>query len=631
MKKLLSILAIFAFAASAFADFDGLPEYVKANLNAIQKYPKASCVLLWCNETYKLNADGSQIHEWHSFRYLPDDAGRDAWGDPHIAYVDGRQNLEILVARIYTRDGRQINSTPHNAFNPIVPEGGFDLAPEYTDFRQMVVTMLGLENGSISELHYRITDSKPVLPWMEDRVYFREEWPVISRELIVNLPSDIRLNYKAENGVNAASQSGTTYTWKMGEQPGYLKEDLAGHRVLLPNVAFTTAADWTAVAGEIRARIGAALQNPPAIPLSLAESLRDAQGQENKLDAVKSWMRDRFNVLELEHPDLPVRLRTASEILNSGYGNSLEMAVLVSALATKAGVPTSPLPYYPFEPPVPGLNDLAGWLVEVAAAEGTFECDPLKPRDKFTRTDRAGGYFLYWNQTPPAMLPWTKLFRPGYGAARYSLTLTFDGANKDTVQGHGRLVAYDGFAPFEKVRAMGPQKYLAGVLNIEKVEITDAKIENLSETLVAVDFRFAAAGGAEKVDDRCVLPSGIVDFTAFVPGFTLGLTKREFPQEIPIEGDITVRMEFPMPEMRQLDSAPAAGDAMWGKCSAKVTREIAEETTTDGSKRRLVIERSLHLRGEWLAPEHWKGFRDWLLFNGPQASPPLVFKKVEKK
>lgn len=625
MKKL-SILFILLFAPLAFAEFDGLPDYVKSNLGTIQKYPRASCVLLWCREAYTQNADGSRAYEWHSFRYLPDEPARDAWGDPHVAYVDGRQTLEILAARTYTRDGRQVNSTPENAFNPIVPEDGFDHAPDYSDFRQMVITMLGLENGSISELHYRITDSAPLLPWMEGRVYFREEWPVIARELVVSVPDGVELNYKAENGVSAVAQSGATYTWNVGEQAGYLKEDLAGHRVQLPNVAFTTAADWNAVAGEIHARIEQAMQNPPEIPASLSELLRGAHGGENKLDAIQSWVSDRFNVLELDYPDFHSYLRSARGILHSGYGNSLEMAVLVSALAARAGVNAWPLPYFPFEPLVPGLHDAAGWLTMISSEDGAFECDPLQSRAEFSRTDRAGGVLFDWKQTPPALLPWTRLY-PSYNAARYSLTLTFDKANKDTLSGYGRLLARDGFAPYEKLRA-GAEDYLSGVVRIENLEFMEVNVEELSPNMTAVDFRFIAPGGAEHVSGHCVVPGGLFDFGAFVPGAPLSLTKREFPQEIPVEGDVALRIEFVMPEGRDVHSAPSNSSAIWGASRATVTTTLADEATADGNQRRLIVEKSLHLQGEWLAVEHWSSFREWLLLNHPETAAPFVFKKA---
>jgi hypothetical protein len=226
------------------------------------------------------------------------------------------------------------------------------------------------------------------------------------------------------------------------------------------------------------------------------------------------------------------------------------------------------------------------------------------------------------------LLPWTRLYS-SYGAARYSLALTFDKANKDTLGGYGRLVARDGFTPYEKLRA-GAADYLGEIVRIENVEITDATLEQLSENLAVVDFHFIAPGGAEHVSGHCVVPGGLFDFGAFVPGAPLSLTKRAFPQEIPVEGDVSLRIEFVMPEGRDVHSAPSNGTSTWGASRAAVTTTIAEEATADGKQRRLIVEKSLHLQGEWLAPEQWPGLREWLLLNHPETAAPFVFKKAAK-
>ncbi|MFZ5432785.1 MAG: DUF3857 domain-containing protein [Calditrichota bacterium] len=616
MKTLTTILALLIAASFCMADYQGLPDPVKANLSTIQKYPIASNILLWCAETYALNADGSQSYEWHSFRYLPDEAARDAWGDPHIAFLDGPQKLEIITARTYTADGRQIDCTPANAFNPIVPEEGFDLAPDFSAVRQMVVTMLGLENGSISELHYRITTHKPILPWLEGRVYFREEWPVISRELTVNVPSGTTLMYKAQNGVNESSKTGTSYTWSVGEQPGYLAEDLAGHRVLLPNVAFTTAKDWKEVADEFGKRIESARKDLPELPASLIEELQGIDGSENRLDVIKKWVRERFNHLEFELPEYEVGLRPVQRILTSGYGNSFEMAVLVSGLAKQAGIEVAPLPFFPFEPPVPSIHDLAHWLIRVSTTEEIFESDPLNPREDFSRQNRAGGYYL--SVVPPAskLTPWRDTFSVSTGTA-YELSVVLESLDKDTLSGHGRIVAHDGYAPFEIVRSGGAESYVSAVINIAKLSVTETQLKNLSDAQIAIDFQFIIPKALEEKDDFRVLPTNVFDFAKFVDGAPLGLTAREFPQEIPLAGDITTRVEISIPGGWKIENDLAEGESKWNSSFGKVNVKANDN--------HLVIERALHLEGEWLPSDHWPSFREWMLLNGTTAAPPVIF------
>jgi hypothetical protein len=192
-------LYLWIFVLPAFADFASLPDGVEANVAAIKKYPKAASILLWVKDSYVQQSGGAQVYEHHEFRYLPDEAARDNWGDPHIAYIDGVQKMDVLAARAYTADGRTIDATPDNAYNPVTPDE-LDHAPDFSSFRQLVVSLLGLENGCIAELNYRITTEHPVCPWLWGRVYFREEVPTVARELAVEVPAGIRLNYAVDHG-----------------------------------------------------------------------------------------------------------------------------------------------------------------------------------------------------------------------------------------------------------------------------------------------------------------------------------------------------------------------------------------------------------------------------------------------
>ena len=371
MKKLVTLLALLATASFALAAFQGLPDHVQKNLGAIQKYSKACSILLWVKDGYTLHADGSKLYERHEFRYLPDEAARDNYGDPHVPYVSGRDTLEILTARCYTADGRRIDATPHNAFNPIIPEGGLDLAPDYSDFRQMVVTILGLENGAIAELHYRVTTYTPQFPWLEGRVYFREESPVIARELTVTVPETATLMFVGDRGVSDPTVSGSAYKWTMGEQAGYLAEDLGGHRVLLPNVAFSTAKDWEQIRTALRDRVNAAISGELILPASLKSALIGQTTDEAKLTAIKSWVYERFPELHdgaYHHADLNFVLRPAARVLQSGYGNDFEVAVLVATLAAHAGIEVDVVPVFVPESPVPFLHEYAGTLLVAAWA-----------------------------------------------------------------------------------------------------------------------------------------------------------------------------------------------------------------------------------------------------------------------
>jgi hypothetical protein len=616
MKAILRVFALLMCVSWAWAEFDGLPDYVKANMSAVQKYPRASNILLWAKETYTLNADGAQIYEWHAFRWIPDEAARDNWGDPHVTYRDGKQQLDILTARTYTRDGRKIDSTPQNAFNSIIPENGQDKAPDYSDFRQMVITLLGLENGCVSELHYRLTTATPLWPWIEGRIYFRESYPVIAHELAVTVPQGTKLNYRSDRGAPEPAINGTVYAWKATEQKGYLEEDLRGHRMLLPNVAFSSAKDWPQVSGELKARLQASMAGDIVPPASLKKALAQATSDEARLDTIKTWVRERCNKLEFEHPEFGLTLRSAGEILQTGYGNSLELAVLVAKLADAVGVQVQVAAMFLPDAPVPSLATFHGALLCVKLDGLRFYCDPLEPRSEFTQTDLLGSVIL--DSTPDTEQP--EAFSCRTKLPYMNLTLAIDDLSADTLHGHGTFSAYGEWGVYEKARADGAEQYLNDFARLNGFAVDEAIMRTLEPARMAanvvVDFTFHAAA-LDTAEGRHILALNALDFAPYVKDAPLMLSAREFPQWIPLPGEITLRMEAPVPDGWAMERKPATGTKMWDWSEGRTRCDVA-----DG---RMIFERTLKLAREWIAPDGWLGFRAWMLDSGPCASNSIIF------
>jgi hypothetical protein len=615
MKALLRLAALLACASFAFAEFNGLPDYVQTKLSAVQKYPRASSILLWARESYALNADGSQVYESHTFQWIPDEAARDNYGDPHVAYVEGRQTLDILMARTYTRDGRKIDSTPQNAFNSMVPEG-LDKAPGYSDFRQMVITLLGLENGCISELHYRLTTIRPLLPWIEGRVYFREEYPVISRELVVSFPPGAVLTCHSDRGAPDPVISNGTYTWQMTEQPGYLAEDLQGHRVLLPNVAFSSAADWPQVTSELRSRLETALAGDISVPSSLRDGLLKATSDEARLDTIKTWVRDRFNRLEFEHPDFALTLRPVPQVLESGYGNSLELAALVSKLAGTAGGNAQVAARFLPDAPVPSLQSFHGALLSVKLDGLHFYSDPLEPRAEFTQAQLLGSMILDWDGG--AVQP--EEFHCRARSPYVNLTVALADLSADTLRGHGTFSAFGEWGIYEKMRQTDPAKYVAEIVKLSGLTIDEATMKTLEPARITastvIEFTFHASA-LDTLDGRRILPLTLLDFKAYAGDAPLNLLEREFAQWIPLPGEITLHVEAPLPAGRRMERQPVSASPMWDWSQGVTRCEIREN--------RLIFERTLKLAREWIAPSGWKGFRAWMLDAEARPVNAVVF------
>ncbi|MBL0061382.1 MAG: DUF3857 domain-containing protein [bacterium] len=617
MKRILLLLTLLITTSFAFADFNGLPDNVRANLAAIQKYSKASSILLSCSELYSLNADGSQVYEWHSFRYFRDEAARDAWGDPRINFADGRQTVEILRARTYTSDDRQIDCTPENAFNPVVPDE-MDLAPEFGEYRQLVVTMLGLENGSISEFHYKVSTPKPLMPWLDGRAYLRDEMPTLTRELTVVIPEGSTLTYQGDRGAPEPTISGTRYVWKIGEQAGYLADDLAGHKELLPNVSFSTAKSWEQICAELKSRIDAANATSLTIPASLSEELAGNLTVDTQIDVIKKWVNERFNKKHFDHPEFVLSLRPAAQVLNTGYGNGLELAVLVNSLAAALDIRCELFPRLMPKPLVPSLHD---WVDPVLAIHPDFGpaflTDALAPRSELSNDLPASMIFdlatCKERETPTHIS----------GTPHFNLWLSLSNLDQDTVSGHGSLITTGSWGAVELIQENGAAEYLNSLVTIPGFSCTSAKPKELSERRVSIDFEFAVSA-LDTADGFKILPLAALDLTNMVKDAPWALQNREFSQAIPLIGEIALQIEATIPDDLQISSMPTGNSETWDWSTGEVSCDVE-----DG---RLVYSCQLKLAREWLAPSGWSAFRTWMIESGPRPNNCIVFEpKAESK
>ncbi len=617
MRRVLLLFTLLLTTSFAFADFNGLPDNVRANLAGIQKYSKASSILLSCSELYSQNADGSQIYEWHSFRYFRDEAARDAWGDPRINFADGRQAVEILRARTYTSDGRQIDCTPENAFNPVVPDE-MDLAPDFGEYRQLVVTMLGLENGSISEFHYKVSTPKPLLPWLEGRVYLRDEMPTMTRELTVVVPEGTTLTYQSDRGAPEPTISGTRYIWKIGEQAGYLADDLAGHKELLPNVSFSTAKSWEQICTEITRRIDAASAISLTIPESLSEELAGNLTVDSRFDVIKNWVNERFNKKHFDHPEFALSLRPADQVLNTGYGNGLELAVLVKSLAAALDIRCELFPRFMPKPVVPSLRDCVDPVLAIHPDFGpAYFTDVLAPRSEL-RNDLASSMILDLKSCKELETP-----VHASGTPHFNLWLSLSKLDQDTVSGHGSLVSTGSWGVVELIQENGVTEYLNSLVTLPGISCSNAKPKELSERRVSIDFEFTLSA-LDTADDFKILPLAALDLTEMVKDAPWALQSREFPQAIPLIGEIALHIVATIPEEWQISSMPTGNSETWDWSTGEVSRDV-----NDG---RLVYSRQLKLAREWLAPSGWSAFRTWMIESGARPNNCIVFEpKAESK
>lgn len=310
--------------------------------NKAAKLPPSSSVILYHGTTFTLYEDGRMDRQEHIVRYLRTKRAWDTYGDPEIPYDSRRQELEILISRTYTPEGKKVDTTP-NGFNPIVPFG-LDLAPDFTDYRQMVVTHLGIVDDAVTELKYTIRDKEPLYPWAWGDVLLSSDEPTLEREVVVKAPKDHAFGRGWANGApeGVLSQSGEYQVWtcRMTDLKGVDLAEATPYSVLfLLRIQFTTCPNMEAFVAELEKRFSEAAESCCSFADEISP-FRAIKSEDVKLDSVVTFVKNRIALKRFDDIGMLLSFRKACRTYNTGYGSPADLAVLYTAILKDLGFKT---------------------------------------------------------------------------------------------------------------------------------------------------------------------------------------------------------------------------------------------------------------------------------------------------
>ena len=358
MKTLQYITTATIFVVLAATAWSADVDQIVAKRQQAAKLPPSDSAILYHSTIFTIHEDGRMDREEHIFRYLRNLNAWDEFGDPHLAYHSGRQELDVQISRTHTTDGRKVDTTP-NGFNPIVPFG-LDRAPDFTDYRQMVVTHLGIEHDVVTELKYIISDKEPFYPWAWGEVLFGTHEPTLERVVTVQAPLNAGLTTASENGAPAGVRSvmgdTETVTWRMTDLQSYdfaEADDYTGR--FLPKAAFTTCPGWEAFGAELENRFSAAANLNGSLLEDIGE-FKEINDDGMRLDAVVEFISNRIAVKRFNDIGMLLSFRSADQIYNSGYASTADMAVIYAAVLKELGFNQKVFLLGSSALPVPGIT-----------------------------------------------------------------------------------------------------------------------------------------------------------------------------------------------------------------------------------------------------------------------------------
>jgi hypothetical protein len=316
----------------------GLPNHTALEA----RYPGSDAVVLFDSLVVTLDNENHISKRRHRAVMLFTDNAINRYGDPRILFNAATQELSIVTARVYMRDGTIVD-TQKNGINQTTPFA-LDHAPDYADWQETVVTHVGIEKGCVAELHYVIRDKTPS-PWLSGVEIFSAEDPVQVRVLEIRGPGASNLKSASLNGAPApVKPADGLRSWTVRDIAGRTPFDGGvWEGDYFPVVCYSTAAGW----GDVLKKIGAEIRDNSRSASFFApivnEAMKDTRTLDDKILAVHRLALDCVSSVRAPFGLFAAPPRDAQRIYESGYATPLDRMVLLNAMLRAADFEAEPV------------------------------------------------------------------------------------------------------------------------------------------------------------------------------------------------------------------------------------------------------------------------------------------------
>jgi hypothetical protein len=322
----LAVLVLLAFAGPSFAKTDR---------------DQDDGVLVRQVVVFNLDPDGRLTrHEESAVEMLTAWVPQHGLLDPRINWNEARSEMTVDRARTVMKNGKVVDAKPNSFVPNTAPE--LQWAVPYAAMRQMVVSHVGVEHGSVSTLAFTVRDRKPSGVPLWGVIELQGQVPVREQQIEFRLPETIALKWA---GVNTAPRLDVTtreghkiHTLSRRDVPAANLAELPSGRAGVQRLVYSTASDWAAVRSFLEKRVESASSPDAAVQAKTEELLEGAVLDAEKIARLHAFVVDGIQTVSWPLVDFDYAVRPAGEVLASSVGHPLDKAVLLAAMLRAAGV-----------------------------------------------------------------------------------------------------------------------------------------------------------------------------------------------------------------------------------------------------------------------------------------------------
>ena len=270
-------------------------------------------------------------------------AGQKKYSELKFHYNPAWDEVRVLGAKVISPNG-VVKKAAKEDVN-IMDEPWVGTAPRYSPGKILVVNLPGVAVGSIIE--YKVVKKRKHRPFFSMTRYFRGFDPQNRLALDIVVPDKMRLEISNKEGAGerlfkfSVSEDGRKFSWKSGPAAALRYEPGAPPLWSFVPSCVVSSGKWSDYAKMIRKTVerNTAGQNQAAVKaVALTASLGDSPTEAEEVKAIRDFVARNIKLAGPGLGSFPLSMATpADKTLADGYGNSLDRAILLSAMLKAVG------------------------------------------------------------------------------------------------------------------------------------------------------------------------------------------------------------------------------------------------------------------------------------------------------
>jgi len=304
-----------------------------------ETFPRANSVIALSRHSWVLNPDGSYTSHVHIIRKILNQKGRNQFGEYRITYARKFKQVQVINAQTINSDGsievvrkEEINDMD----DPLTTKG-----PRYPAVGIMVVSFPSVDVGDVVEIDYEVRCNAQFPFYGTESFQFHD--PLLKKVVTIEVPQGVAFHFNQPAGVDFAQSKKNNqirYEWTALNQKGIPEErNLPPWDQLAPTLYYSNIPELKGFLSDLNHKMVEKARPTPEIRRKAVEIVGNGSDDYLKLKRIYDFVAGQVNSIPLGGiAIIGGYLSDAATVLQDGYGDGYDKAILLYGLLQSAGM-----------------------------------------------------------------------------------------------------------------------------------------------------------------------------------------------------------------------------------------------------------------------------------------------------